>query len=389
MRILQVHTRYRYEGGEDAVARAEATLLAEAGHEVVPFIAENPSRPGPTAAAMLTSAWNPLAARTLRAVATRVRPDVAHVHNTWFALSPSVVRELDLAGIPVVVTLHNYRLLCVNASLFRDGRPCLDCVGHSPLPGVVHRCYRDSAVASAAVAGCISANRALGTWTRHAGLFLALNDYARDRFIEGGLPADRIRVKPNVVPDPGQRVAPPSASGTVLFVGRLDPLKGLGMLLDAWAAASPPGLELVIVGDGPQRAELEARNVPGVTLAGRRTPAEVRAMMLEARTLVFPTLLLEGPSLVVREAFAAGLPVLASGLGGIPELVGQLGPRWLVPASTPAAWAAALAGLPGGDELDEAGRGARALWAERLTPEAGLRALEEAYTTVLPAGADR
>ena len=389
MKILQLHTTYRETGGEDAVVVSEAQLLRAGGHEVVTHLVENPSGTLGAAAALARSPWNTTAARSVRELAERERPDVAHVHNTGFALSPAVVRELDLAGIPVVVTLHNYRLLCANASLFRDGKPCLDCVGRSPLPGVVHRCYRGSAVASAAVAGCISANRALGTWTRHAGLFLALNDYARNRFIEGGLPADRIRVKPNVVPDPGQRVAPPSASGTVLFVGRLDPLKGLGMLLDAWAAATPPGLELVIVGDGPQRAELEARNVPGVTLAGRRTAAEVRAMMLEARTLVFPTLLLEGPSLVVREAFAAGLPVLASGLGGIPELVGQLGPRWLVPASTPAAWAAALAGLPGGDELDEAGRGARALWAERLTPEAGLRALEEAYTAVLPAGADR
>ncbi|HKQ01822.1 MAG TPA: glycosyltransferase, partial [Actinomycetes bacterium] len=242
MRILQVHTRYRYEGGEDAVARAEAALLTQAGHEVVPYVAENPQGPGPTAAAMLASPWNPAAARKLRSAARRARPDVAHVHNTWFALTPSVVAALDGIGVPVVVTLHNYRLLCANASLFRDGRPCEDCVGTHPWHGVQHRCYRGSAVSSTAVAATISLNRALGTWDRHVRLFLALNDFARDRFVTGGLPPDRVWVKPNSVGDPGRRAGPPSASRTVLFAGRLVPEKGVGVLLDAWRRHAPPGL---------------------------------------------------------------------------------------------------------------------------------------------------
>jgi len=387
MKILQVHTAYREAGGEDAVVGSEAELLRAAGHEVTTWLATNPSDPLPTAAALAASAWNARAARAVRALVERERPDVAHVHNTWFALSPAVVRAIDRAGVPVVATLHNYRLLCVNASLFRDGRPCLDCVGTHPWRGVAHRCYRGSALASGAAAGALALNRALGTWPRHVRLFLVLTEFARERFVRGGLPAGRVRVKPNVVADPGPRRLAPSASGTVLFVGRLDAFKGLDVLLDAWAAAAPAGCELVIVGDGPLKPGLERRAVPGVRLLGRRPPDEVRRLMLGARTLLFPTRLLEGPSLVVREAFAAGLPVLASRLGGIPELVGPVGERWLVQADDPAAWAAALRRLAGGDGLDEAGRRARRLWERRLTPEVGRRALEAAYRFARAGGA--
>jgi glycosyltransferase involved in cell wall biosynthesis len=379
MRVLQVHTRYRYEGGEDAVVRAEAALLAEAGHEVVPFLAENPVGPGPTAAAMLASPWNPAAARRLRAAAQRARPDVAHVHNTWFALTPSVVAALDGMGVPVVVTLHNYRLLCANASLFRDGHPCQDCVGTHPWHGAQHRCYRGSAVSSAAVAATISLNRAIGTWDRHVRLFLALNDFARDRFVAGGLPADRVRVKPNSVADPGRRAGPPSASRTVLFAGRLVPEKGAGVLLEAWRRLAPSGLELVVAGDGPMRAELERRPPPSVRLLGQLEPAAVRDWMLRSRALVFPTWLYEGQPMSVLEAFAAGLGVLASRLGGNAELVGGLGDGWLTPAQDPDALAARLAALADDDLVDRAGAAARRLYEERFAERHNLRALEAAY----------
>jgi glycosyltransferase involved in cell wall biosynthesis len=378
MRILQVHTRYRYEGGEDAVAHAEAELLTQAGHEVVPYVAENPGRPGPAAASMLASAWNPVAARALRAVARRVRPDLAHVHNTWFALSPSVVASLDGAGVPVVMTLHNYRLLCVNASLFRDGRPCEDCVGTHPWHGVRHRCYRDSVASSSAVAATITLNRLLGTWDRHVRIFLALNDFARERFVAGGLPAERVWVKPNSVADPGRRAGPPSSSRTVLFVGRLVAEKGVGVLLEAWRRLGPTGLELAVVGDGPMRAELEDRLPPAVRFLGRLEPAAVRRWMLTSRALVFPSWLYEGQPMSVLEAFAAGLPVVASRLGGNVELIGGVGDDWLVPARDPAALAERLAALTD-DRVDEAGARARRRYERRFTGPHNLRVLEAAY----------
>ncbi|HSO55399.1 MAG TPA: glycosyltransferase family 4 protein [Actinomycetes bacterium] len=379
MRILQLHTRYRYEGGEDAVVRAEAALLAQAGHEVIPYVAENPGSAGPAAAAMLASPWNPAAARRLRAAARRARPDGAHVHTTWFALTPSVVAALDGIGVPVVVTLHNYRLLCANASLFRDGRPCQDCVGTHPWHGVQHRCYRDSAVSSTAVAATIAVNRALGTWERHVRLFLALNDFARDRFVAGGLPADRVWVKPNSVGDPGPRAVPPSRSRTVLVAGRLTPEKGVGVLLEAWRRLAPADLELVVAGDGPMRAELERRTPPGVRFLGQLDPAAVQGWMLRSRALVFPTWLYEGQPMSVLEAFAAGLPVLASRLGGNAELVGALGDGWLAPARDPDALAQRLAGLADDLAVDAAGTAARRLYEARFAERHNLRALEAAY----------
>jgi hypothetical protein len=158
LRVLQVHTHYREEGGEDSVVRAEAELLRSAGHDVVVHQARNPSGALATGASLAMSPWNPLAAREVRRLAERVRPDVAHVHNTWYALSPSVLAALSAAAVPVVMTLHNYRLLCANAQLFRDGRPCEDCVGSHPWHGVRHRCYRGSALASAPAAATIAFN---------------------------------------------------------------------------------------------------------------------------------------------------------------------------------------------------------------------------------------
>jgi glycosyltransferase involved in cell wall biosynthesis len=379
MRILQVHTLYREEGGEDAVARAEAELLRRAGHELVPFIAHNPEATVPAAASLLVSAWNPVVARRIRAVAEQVRPDVAHVHNTWFALSPSVIAALGAAGVPVVMTLHNYRLLCVNASLFRDGRPCEDCVGTHPWHGVRHRCYRGSAGGSAAVAAAISVNRLLGTWQRHVRLFLALNEFARERFIRGGLPPGKVRVKPNFVPDPGPRSTPPSHSRSVLYVGRLEPKKGIGLLLDAWRLHQPAGLELVVIGDGPLRADLESRAPRGVRFEGWLDPETVRTRMLQARALVFPSLLYEGQPMSLLESFAAGLPVLASRLGGNAELLLPAGQEWLVRPGGPDTWAHAFRLLEDRGRIDQAGGTLRQLYERRFNEQAGRRHLEAAY----------
>jgi len=376
VRVLQVHAAYRQPGGEDRVVAAEAALLRAAGHEVVAHVVDNPEGAGAAAAALARSTWNAAAARAVRDLARAVRPDVAHVHNTWYALSPSVYGALHDRGVPVVATLHNYRLLCVNGLLFRDGAPCTDCVGRLPWPGVRHRCYRGSAATSAAVAGMLAVHRARGTWSRDVDLWLALTGYARDQLLAGGLPADRTVVKPNTVPDPGPRARPPSASDTVVFAGRLVPEKGVAQLLDAWARAGRSPLRLMVLGDGPLRAELAARRLPGVELAGRRPPEEVRAAMLAARALVFPSRWDEPSSLVVLEALAAGLPVVAADVGAVRELAPG---ATLVPPDDVAAWSAALDRLGDPAGLDAAGAAGRARWSAAFSPAAGLRDLEGAY----------
>jgi glycosyltransferase involved in cell wall biosynthesis len=381
MKILQVHTRYREPGGEEVVARAEAELLTRAGHEVFIHAAENPTGVVPTAASLAVSAWNPAAAVALRSTVRRVRPDVAHVHNTWYALSASAVTVLDGAGVPVVMTLHNYRLLCANALLFRDGRPCEDCVGTNPWHGLRHRCYRGSVLASAAAAGSIAANRAFRTWDRHVRLFLALNEFARGQYIQGGFPAHKIRVKPNFVGDPGPRERPPSASRTVLYVGRLSREKGLEVLLDAWRTVGDERLELVVVGDGPLRAQLERASPPNVRFIGQVPPGEVERLMLRSRTLVFPSIWYEAQPMVVLHALASGLPVLASKLGGNPVLLAPTGERWLSAPGDPSAWARGLRELQDDAEVDHAGARLRQLYEERFSERIGRQLLEDAYLT--------
>jgi glycosyltransferase involved in cell wall biosynthesis len=382
MRILQVNTRYREAGGEDVVASAEADLLIRAGHQVVRHVVDNPTGPVSAATSLVMSAWNPAAARALRRAVDRARPEVAHVHNTWFALSPSVIAALGRAGVPVVMTLHNYRLLCVNGMLFRDGRPCHDCVGTHPWRGVRHRCYRGSVVASTAAAGTIAVNRQLGSWD-DVRLFLALNDFARQRFIDGGLPPERIWVKPNFVADPGARQAPPSRSRTVLYVGRLVDVKGVRVLLEAWHMLGPTALELVVVGDGPLRAALQQEAPPGVRFEGRLSASAVTAWMLRSRALVLPSIWYEGQPMAMLEAFACGLPVLASRLGGNVELLEPGGDGWLVTPDDPRAWVEALRGLDQDRRVDAAGRRVRQLYERRFNEGVGRSLLEAAYAAAI------
>jgi glycosyltransferase involved in cell wall biosynthesis len=380
VRILQLHTRYREQGGEDAVVRAEADLLRRRGHEVVQYQIRNPADAAGAAMALVLAPWNPLEVRSVRDIAERTQPDVVHVHNTWYAMSPAVLWTLRRAGVPVVVTLHNFRSLCANAQLFRDGAPCEDCVGSHPWHGVRHRCYRGSALLSVPSAGTIALHRRLGTWERCVDLLLVLNEFARARFVRGGLPARRIRVKPNFVADPGPRSMPVSKSRTVLYVGRISPEKGVDILVEAWRRiAAKTTLELVIIGDGASRAELERRAPPGIRFEGHLQAPRVQERMRGARALVLPSIWYEGQPMVVLEALAAGLPVLASRTGGMPDLLAPVGREWLVPPGVVEALAGSLRELEEPERVEEGSRRARACFEEAFTEASAADALEGAY----------
>lgn len=378
MRILQVHTRYREAGGEDTVVAAEAELLRRAGHEVVTYEAANPGGSGAATAALAAAPHNPLAARRVSAAADQARPDVAHVHNTWFALSPAVISGLRRRGVPVVMTLHNYRLTCANSLLFRDGRPCEDCVGTHPWRGVLHRCYRGSATASAVAATTIAANRGASRWDDVA-LFLAPSAFARQRIVAGGVDEEQIVVSPLFADDPGARDAPPSASRRVLYVGRLASEKGLPTLLAAWKQARPAGLTLDLVGTGPLENELLASCPPGVRLLGHRPNEEVRRLMRASRASVVPSEFYEVGAMGLVESLAAGLPVIASGHGAPAELLEGFPPRWRPTPGAVGEWAEALGDLAGDARVDELGRRARRRYEQRHTPETALGRLEQAY----------
>ncbi|HEY7926535.1 MAG TPA: glycosyltransferase [Candidatus Dormibacteraeota bacterium] len=383
MRVLQIHAPYRQEGGEDAVVREEASLLRAAGHEVFEHHVPNPQARGETLAALARAPWNPASAREIREVVRRFRPDIAHVHNTWFGLSPSVPAAVHQLGVPVVMTLHNFRLMCVNGLLFRDGTVCEDCVGTHPWRGVQHRCYRGSRPLSVIAASTVALGRTRHTWDRSIDRFIAPSAFTKAKIADGGVAAEKIIVKPHGVQDPGARLRPPSASSTVLFVGRLSPEKGLRVLIDAWERVRPASLELVVVGEGPQRRLLEARRTERVRFLGWRAPAEVRRLMLSARALAFPSLWYESFALTVVEALAAGLPVLAADIGSAAAIVRTVGPEWLVSSADVEGWAAELRQLESSRAIDVAGRRARSLYEASYTPRHSVTQLENIYADVI------
>jgi glycosyltransferase involved in cell wall biosynthesis len=389
LRILQVHNRYRQLGGEDGVVAAEADLLRQYGHEVIEHFVSNPSGGIGAAATLAMAPWNPASARSIRDAVRACAPDVAHVHNTWFSLSPSVLNALHRANVAVVMTLHNYRLVCVNANVFRDGRPCQDCVGHSPWAGVRHRCYHDSTASSAAAAVTISFNRARGTWVNSVDRFITPSRGLRDAVVAGGIPAERVIVRPHAVSDVGPRSQPPSSSSTVLYAGRLSDEKGVEVALDAWARARPRNLELVVVGDGPLRTELERRALDGVRFTGWLPHEEVRGLMFASRALLFPSVCFEVFPLTLVEAMSAGLPVIASAHGGSAEIVGPVGPEWLAAPGDVQSWVERFQLLADDDALDSAGAHGREIYAAQYAPDRGMASLGDVYRAAIDAESRR
>ncbi|MFQ5616442.1 MAG: glycosyltransferase [Anaerolineales bacterium] len=322
MTILFVHNYYQQPGGEDRVFETEAALLESNGHRVQRYTLHNDDidTMHPLAVAGETL-WNRRVYREMREVIRRVQPRIVHCHNTFPRISPSVYYAARAEGIPVVQRLPNYRLFCAAAFFFRQGQVCEECLGKAiPWSGVVHACYRGSRVGTAVVAAMLVAHRALRTWQKMVDVFIALTEFGRQKFIEGGLPADKIVVKPNFLyPDPGPG---PGGGDYVLFVGRLSPEKGIETLLAAWRRLRGQ-IPLKIVGDGPLASLVEeaARQRPDVEWLGRLPKEPVLSLMREAQALVFPSIWYEGFPVVIVEAFAVGLPVVASNLGNMASLI--------------------------------------------------------------------
>lgn len=389
MKILAVHNRYVQAGGEDEVFAAETALLESHGHRVIRHVDDN-DRIVDMGRLRLAgrTIWNREAARDLAAVLRRERPDVAHFHNTFPLISPAAYWTAHEAGVPVVQTLHNYRLICANAQLYRNGRACESCVGRAlPWPGVVHGCYRHGRAATAVVAGMLGTHRAFGTWSRRVDRYIALTEFARGKFVEGGLPAARIRVKPNfLTDDPGPGTG---AGGYVLFVGRLAGEKGIDTLAAAWdRLAGDVRLKVVGQGDLAPVVEALAARDSRVEVLGRRSRAEVNALMQEALVLAVPSRWYEGFPLVVVEALAAGLPVIASDHGGLVEAVRHGETGWRVPPGDPDALAHAVARAAADPAaLVPMRRAARADFEARYTADRNYRLLMDIYGELTAAAA--
>ena len=340
--VLLVHNVYQQPGGEDGVFEREGALLETHGHRVLRYVLHNDAvdRMGRAALARRT-VWSTESHDEVARVVRDESVDVVHVHNTLPLVSPAVFWAARQSGAATVHTLHNYRMVCPGNLLLRDGRLCHDCVGRAfALPAVRHGCYRGSTAATAAVAATTAAHRRLGTWDRQVDRFVALSQFARGVFVQGGLPADRIAVKPNA-PGAEPRLAP--GGDYALFAGRLAPGKGLGVLLGAWAA--DPGLPpLRVAGDGPlaDAVARAARADRRILWLGWQPQADMEALMGGAAVLVAPSMWYEGWPLVAVEAMGQGTPVVATDHGAFPEMIDDGETGRLFPRGDAAALAAAV-----------------------------------------------
>lgn len=319
MRVALLHNRYQQAGGEDQVFAAEGTLLEQRRHALTRFVLDNKDIEGMSRASLAYSMfWNRSVAASLRRSLGEAEIDVAHFHNTFPLMSPSAYQAARDCRAAVVQTLHNFRLLCPSATFFRNGRVCEDCSGKRVAwPGVLHACYRKSRVATAAAAAVVSVHRAVGTWSSLVDVYIALTEFARQKFIEGGLPAEQIVVRPNFLSaDPG---VGPHDGGYALYVGRLSAEKGINTLLEAWKSLKTR-CQLRVVGSGPLSGLLG-----GAPASVEYTPWVDRdgifALMRGAAVLVVPSSCYEQFPMTIVEAFATGLPVIASGHGSLAEIV--------------------------------------------------------------------
>ena len=395
MKILIAHNYYQQAGGERAVFEQERQILERAGHKVIAFVRRNEEIVDYGAWLKLTlglrTIWAWDSYRELLALLRREKPDVAHFHNTFPLISPAAYYACREAGVPVVQTLHNYRLLCPAAIYYRDGKVCEDCTEHSLWQGLWHACYRGSATATAATALALAVHRRLGTWTKMVDCYIALTEFSRRKFIEGGLPGEKIFVKPNFVcPDPG---GPIDHGQYALFVGRLSPEKRVLTVLAAWRLLHHD-IPLLIIGGGPQLAEVETKvarlALHSVHVKGSWGRQQTLAAMHRARFLVFASEWYENFPMAIVEAFACGVPVVASRLGAMREIMqdGVTGLHFEAGKITDLAakveWAWAHP-----EEMAAMGTAARAEYEAKYTPERNYEQLMEIYRRAIGTSAER
>lgn len=319
MRIFIGHNYYQQSGGEDAVVKAEQQLLQSYGHEVKLYTISNDQIDSTIQKIKtgLTLSYSLQAKKAFKQAAQAFQPDVVHLHNTFPLLTPSVYDACSELRVPVVQTLHNYRLTCAGALLMRNAKICELCVNSSPYYGALHGCYRGSKLQSLAVANMIARHRRENTWNTKVDKFIALTDFAKNKFVESGIHPKNIAVKPNfILPPPAY--ARQSKQTFALFVGRVSEEKGVLALCQAF---NNSGVPLKIAGEGPLLSSLKSKAANTIEFLGKLPQQEVYKLMARAQFLVMPSNCYEGFPMVLLEAFAHQLPVLCTGIGSMAEIV--------------------------------------------------------------------
>ncbi|OBA08131.1 glycosyl transferase [Paenibacillus polymyxa] len=326
-KVLVIHNFYQQSGGEDKVVEQESAMLRSRGIETEHYYVHNDSIKSKGLANMaklaVEATWSFPEFRRIKELLLRVKPDVVHVHNFFPVISPSVYHACERLGIPVVQTLHNYRLICPAATFMRGNEVCEKCLHGSLLHSIRHGCYRGSQLQTIPVAAMIKFNELIGTWQHKVSRYIALTQFARDKFAESGLPLDRIAVKPNFIHHHSVKAKYDPKDRYLLFVGRISVEKGVRKLLQAWSQLeNQDGLRLVIIGDGPEKAELAAAYPQeDIRFLGQQDGDTVLNFMSRAMYVMVPSIWYEGFPMTIVESYSVGTPVLCSRIGALEEVV--------------------------------------------------------------------
>lgn len=323
IKILIVHNTYQSRGGEDKVLESELELLARNGHDLDLFLVSNREIKGLVSKfrTFINTVYSKQAKYELFRKLSQNNFDIVHVHNFFPLLTPSIYDACRNTDVPVVQTLHNYRTICAAALLMRHGKICEKCVTGSPFNAVLHRCYKNSITGSFAVARMVAYHRKQRTWQRKVNRFIALTDFARQKYIEAGFPSKKIAVKSNFYDKKNgikAGIAKKNKRMGALFAGRLSREKGVTCMFTAWHGLKVP---LRVAGDGPLFEQYQKKQTSYIKLLGHLNADQMSEEMKQASYLVMPSEWYEGFPMVLVEAFAHGLPVVASRLGGMAEIV--------------------------------------------------------------------
>ncbi len=387
MRILLAHNYYLQSGGEDTVFESDNSLLRSQGHEVVEYIERNTQIASMRQLSVASSTiWSRSSYEKMRSEIERFKPNIVQFYNTFPLISPSAYYACKTFEVPIVQYLFNPRLMCPAASLYRDGHLCTDCIGKLfPWPGVMHGCYHHSRIQTFVVASMLSFHHLLKTWQEVVDIYLSATDFYRNLYTNGGLPSEKIIIKPNYIyADPGR--ADQSQGEYALFVGRLDLEKGVKTLLDAWKSLKIP---LKIRGSGQldqfMRDIVFQNNMMNVEFIERLEKDQLIELRSKARFLIWPS---EGYyetfGLAAVECFAQGIPVIASRIGVMTEIVEDGKTGLLFNPGDPADLAIKVQWMwDHPEECARMGQNARKEYEEKYTAERNYEMLMKIYSQVL------
>lgn len=362
--------------------QAERSLLEANGHKVALFIVNNDVIKG--FKGKIKTALNIVYSKTSKKKVwleiSKFQPDLVHVHNFFPLLTPSIYDACHEAGVPIVQTLHNYRTICPGALLMRAGRVCEECVVGSAYKAVLYGCYRKSRLGTLSVARMVEFHRKKRTWAEKVDRFIALTSFAKSKFMEAGFPESKMVVKPNFFAREEFSAESEERKGA-LFIGRLSIEKGIHTMLSAWRNLEVP---LKVIGTGPLFDDIRTANLSAIRTLGFKKKKEVLREMGRANFLVIPSLWYEGFPMVLVEAFAHGLPIIASKLGSMAEIVedGITGLHFEAGNAEDLAekvrWS-----VKHPEEMRRMGENARKVYEEKYTPDINYRQLIKIYETVI------